>query len=106
MNHRVILTEQGEIEVVIPPEPGERCALCDRRVNKPRTSSSPGTRRVVTVLPSERADNVEEGLENLQAYVGADSTSYPRGSVLELLLLLGGQHREELRSYYAERTEL
>ena len=99
---RVIETEQGEIEVVLPPEPGERCALCDRRVNKPRKTDSPDTRRLVAVLPSERAASAEEGLEHLQAYVGADGSSYPRGTVLELLLVLGGQHREELRRYFEE----
>lgn len=90
--------------IVSKPEPGERCQVCDRRVNKPRQSSSPGTRRVVTVLPSERADNVEQGLENLSAFIGADPSAYPRGTTLELLLLLGGQHREELKTYLSERT--
>jgi hypothetical protein len=32
--------------------------------------------------------------------VGADPYSYPRGSILEALLLLGGQEREELRRYF------
>ena len=90
---------------VIKPEPGERCQVCDRRVNKPRQASSPHARRVAATLPPERAAAVEEGLEHLQAYVGADSTSYPRGTMLELLLLLGGQHREELRRYFSERGD-
>jgi hypothetical protein len=100
-----ILTHDGEIEVAVP-EPGERCMVCDRRVPKPRQEGSPTSRRLVVTLPSERAASVEEGLENLQAYVGADLASYPRGTVLELLLILGGQHREALKAYFDERSEL
>ena len=102
---RVIETDMGEIEVTIAPSPGERCNLCDRRVPRPRKSTSPESRRLVVTLPPERAASVEEGLENLQAFIGADSTAYPRGTMLELLLLLGGQHREELRRYFSERED-
>jgi hypothetical protein len=48
---------------------------------------------------------VEEGLDSLQAFVGADTTSYPRGTLLELLLLLGGQNREDLRTYFEEAQD-
>lgn len=101
MNLATILI-QGE-EIMIPaPEPGERCLACDRRVPKPRTSASPETRRLVAVLPTERATGVDEALDALQAFTGADATSYPRGSVLEALVLLGGQHREELRVWFTK----
>ena len=98
--------DYGMQEVILErPEPGERCQVCDRRVPKPRKSDSPETRRLVAVLPTERATSVEEGLEHLSAYTGADTTSYPRGTLLELLLLLGGQHREELRRYFEEAND-
>ena len=104
MNLSTVFFEDEE-RVIPVPEPGERCITCDRRVPKPRQSSSPEVRRLVTVLPTERAASVEEGLENLTAYVGADTTSYPRGTLIELLLLLGGQHREELRAWFTKEDE-
>jgi acyl-CoA reductase-like NAD-dependent aldehyde dehydrogenase len=93
---------EDEERVIPVPEPGERCVTCDRRVPKPRKSTSPETRRLVAVLPTERATGVDEALDALQAFTGADATSYPRGSVLEALVLLGGQHREELRAWFAK----
>jgi hypothetical protein len=96
----------GGIEEVIdrmltPPEPGERCGLCNRRVNKKRTENEPAaTKRVGGVLPVERAEALDEGLDNLQEYAGVDPHSYPRGSLMEALLGLGARHREELRSYF------
>jgi len=104
MNLATVFLQDGEVIIPIP-EPGERCIACDRRVPKPRKSSSPDTRRLVTMLPVERAASVEEGLENLQAYVGADTSSYPRGALIESLLLLGGQHREELRAWFTKEEE-
>ncbi len=86
--------------------PGTRCPTCDRRVPKPRQSDSPDTKRIVAVLPPDRAEALTEALDALQAYVGADGESYPRGSVLEALVLLGGQSREELREWYAGRRPL
>jgi hypothetical protein len=86
-----------------PPEPGERCALCDRRRNKPRQTSSPDAKKIAAgKLPHERAQAVEDALDALQAFVGADSTSYPRGTLMELLVILGGQQRDELRDYFAQ----
>lgn len=85
------------------PKPGERCPVCDRRVNKPRQPSSPDSRKVKAgELPVERAAAVEEGLDALQAFIGADDTSYPRGSLLEALVVLGGQEREALRDYFTK----
>ena len=83
-------------------EPGTRCPTCDQRIPKPRKSTSPDTKRVVAVLPSERAKALSEALDALQAYVGADASSYPRGTILELLAIVGGQQREELQRYFAE----
>lgn len=104
MNLSTVLTQEGEI-VVETPEPGERCRACNRRVPKPRQSSSPATRRLVIVLPTERADWLEEALEALQDFVGADPESYPRGTLVEALALLGGQQREELVVFF-ERSQL
>ena len=82
------------------PGPGERCPTCNRRVNKPRQPTSPEWKRVSARLPVERAEALEEALEALQAYCEVDAHSYPRGSLLEALVLLGGQEREELRRYF------
>jgi len=86
------------------PEPGERCALCNRRRNKPRQDTSPDTKEIRIKLPNERMEWVEEAFDALQEVVGADPYSYPRGQILEALLLLGGQQREQLKAYF-EGTE-
>jgi hypothetical protein len=83
-----------------PPQPGERCELCNRRRNKKRTEESPSVRRLAISLPADRMEPVEEGFDALQQVVGADPYSYPRGTLLEALLVLGGQHREELARYF------
>ena len=90
------------------PGPGERCTAdrpCGRRIPKPRTSTSPDTRRVVAVLPTERADSVIEALDALQELCAVDPHSYPRGHLLEALTLLGAQHREELKTYFEARFD-
>lgn len=84
-------------------EPGTRCPTCDRRVQKPRTSDSPPTKYVRAVLPNERADALSEAFDALQAFVGADPKSYPRGTLMEALVILGGQRREELRDFFEGR---
>ena len=85
------------------PEPGSRCPTCNRRVNKPRQSESPDTKEIRLRLPAERAEWAEEAFDALQQVVGADPYSYPRGVILEALLVLGGQHREELKAYFEGR---
>jgi hypothetical protein len=90
---------------LLEPQPGERCDKCNRRVPKKRRSTSPETKRLYAVLPPDRAEAVTEALDALQAYIGADGESYPRGVVLELLVILGGQQREELRRYFDERVK-
>ena len=85
---------------MIAPEPGERCALCNRRRNKKRTTEEPTTRKFTAILPADRMAPVEEGFDALQEIAGVDPHSYPRGSLLEALLVLVGQHREELRTYF------
>jgi len=82
-----------------PPAPGERCQVCHRRRNKERTSTSPEVKRVMASLPPDRAEALAEGLDNLQEYVGLDGASYPRGVLLEYLLVLGAQQREQLRTF-------
>ena len=83
-----------------PPEPSERCGLCGRRRNKPRKTDSPTTREMRIRLPVERMESVEEAFDALQQVVGADPYSYPRGRILEALLILGGQEREALAAYF------
>lgn len=82
--------------------PGTRCPTCNRRVNKPRTDDSPPVRQMRISLPTERMEAVEEAFDGLQEVTGIDPYSYPRGVLLEALLLLGGQHREELRAHFQE----
>jgi hypothetical protein len=82
------------------PEPGQRCDKCHRRVPKKRESKSPETKRIIAVLPPDRAEALAEGLDNLQEYAGIDGESYPRGVLLEYLLALGAIHREELKAYF------
>jgi hypothetical protein len=81
---------------VPPPEPGERCPVCNRRRNKPRQDESPETKEMRIKLPTERMEWAEEAFDALQEVVGADPYSYPRGRILEALLVIGGQQREEL----------
>ena len=95
-------TEREAIETLAAalPEPGTRCPTCLRRVNKPRLSDSPTTREMRIRLPIERMESVEEAFDALQEVTGIDPYSYPRGVLLEALLLLGGQERESLRRYF------
>ena len=86
------------------PEPGTRCPTCHRRVNKKRQEDSPAVREVRFRGPTDRVEAVEDGFDSLQEFTGVDPYSYPRIELLEKLLALGAQHREELRSYF-EGTE-
>jgi hypothetical protein len=56
----------------------------------------------VAVLPPARAEALVEGLDNLHEYIGLDGFSYPRGTLLEYLLVLGAQHREALRAHFRD----
>ena len=87
-------------EPIRPPAPGERCELCNRRRNKERQNDSPETREMRIKLPTERMEWAEEAFDGLQQVTGVDPYSYPRGVLLEALLLLGGQHREELKAHF------
>lgn len=87
-------------DLVAGPQPGERCPTCRRRVNKPRKESSPAVRELRVKLPSDRMESVEEAFDALQEITGVDPYSYPKGTLLEVLLLLGGQHREELAAHF------
>lgn len=81
-------------------EPGTRCPCCNRRVNKPRQDSSPPVREIRIRLPEDRIEAVEEAFDALQELTGVDPYSYPKGTLLEALLLLGAQQREELQAYF------
>lgn len=98
-----LVGESGPADAYIiakPPEPGERCKVCNRRRNKPRKDDSPVTREIRIKLPTERMEAVEEAFDALQEVTGIDPYSYPKGVLLEALLLLGGHHREELAEYF------
>lgn len=81
-------------------EPGTRCPVCNRRVNKPRKETSPDAREMRIKLPSDRMEWLEEALDTLQQYVGADPYSYPRGALVEAVVQLGIQQREEVKAYF------
>ena len=105
--HDVVFTE-AELEAIEAlaeyalPE-GTRCPVCHRRRNKERKNSSPTTSEVRIRLPNDRAEYLQDALDALQEYVGADRTSYPRGTLLEALTQLGAQSREELKDYFEGR---
>lgn len=93
--------ENGVLESgLTPPEPGERCLLCNRRRNKPRSDESPTTKEIRVRLPVDRMEPVEEAFDALQELTGVDPYSYPKGTLLEALLVLGSQHREELELFF------
>lgn len=84
-------------------EPGTRCDGCGRRIPKPRRNDSPEVKRIVAVLPPERAEVLSQALDILQEVTGYDSASYPRGTLLEAMLVVAGlHHREELIEYARE----
>jgi hypothetical protein len=91
------------LEQLAAPQPGERCPTCNRRVNKPRQNDSPDTREMRIKLPADRMEAAEFAFDGLQEISGIDPYSYPRGVLLEALLLLGGQHREELKEFFQTR---
>lgn len=87
-------------------EPGTICPTCDRRVPKPRTAATPESTKVVSFrLPTDRADTLREGLKSLAAVTGAVGASYPMGTLIEALLLLGGENRERLGALFADRPD-
>ena len=98
----LVTFSEAELEAIevlaeyVPPA-GTRCPTCHRRVNKPRQDDSPDTKEMRIKLPVERMEWAEEAFDALQEVVGADPYSYPRGRILEALLVIGGQQREELR---------
>jgi hypothetical protein len=94
--------EREPIEVLASylPEPGTRCPTCHRRVNKPRKDDSPVVKELRFRGPSDLIESLEEGLDALQEFSGIDPYSYPRARLLEALLALGAQQREELRSHF------
>ena len=100
MTHFMHSEDGLAFEEFFPPEPGERCLCCNRRLNKPRTDESPATKQIRITLPMDRVEWAEEAFDALQQVVGADPYSYPRGRILEALLVLGGQEREALRAYF------
>jgi hypothetical protein len=83
-----------------PPEPGERCALCHRRRNKPRQDTSPDSKEMRIKLPVDRMEALEHAVDTLQEYVGADPYSYPRGALMEAAVMLAIQQREEVKRYF------
>lgn len=86
-------------------EPGTICPTCDRRVPKPRTAATPESKVISFRLPTERADTLREGLKSLAVVTDAVTASYPMGTLIEALLLLGGENRERLAALFADRPD-
>ena len=84
------------------PEPGSRCPTCNRRVNKPRQDDSPAVREMRFRGPNDLIEPLEEGIDALQEFTRVDPYAYPRARLLEALLVLGAQHREELKLWFEE----
>ena len=96
--------EREAIEVLASyaVEPGERCPVCHRRKNRVRTDDSPVVREVRFRGPTDLIEDLEEHLDVLQEWSGIDPYAYPRARLLEALIALGAQHREEIRAHFAE----
>lgn len=86
-------------------DPGKLCDACGRRVPHPRTDKTPETKVLAFRLPCERKDVLHDGLKSLAAVVGATDGKYPIGTLVEALLLLGGENRERLTALFAGREE-
>ncbi len=103
-----VILSQAELDAIevlanYLPEPGTRCALCHRRVNKPRQDDSPAVREMRFRGPNDLIEPLEEGIDALQEFTRVDPYAYPRARLLEALLVLGAQHREELKAYFEGR---
>jgi hypothetical protein len=60
-----------EVPMVKPPEPGETCQLCERRLPHPKKESSPKTTVVKSWrLPAEEKESREETLEATALHLG------------------------------------
>lgn len=86
------------------PEPGTRCPACHRRINKPRQNDSPEVREVRLRGPADLVESVEDLFDTLQEYTGVDPYTYPRIKLVEALLVLGVQQREQIKAHF-EGTE-
>ncbi len=103
-----VVLSQAEIDAIevladYLPEPGTRCPTCNRRVNKPRQDDSPAVREMRFRGPNDLIEPLEEGIDALQEFTRVDPYAYPRARLLEALLVLGAQHREELKAYFEGR---
>jgi len=100
-----MILSEAELEAIetlaeLAIEPGTRCPTCHRRVNKPRKDDSPPVKEVRFRGPTDLIEALEEGLDALQEFSGIDPYSYPRARLLEALLALGAQQREELKTHF------
>lgn len=94
--------EVDAIEVLADalPQPGTRCPTCHRRVNRKKQIDSPPVKEVRFRGPTDVVEAVEEGFDLLQEFAGIDPYGFPRIRLLEALLQLGAQQREELRRHF------
>jgi hypothetical protein len=100
MTHFMISEDGLSFEEVFPPEPGERCVMCHRRLNRKKTDESPAVKEVRFRAPPDVIEAIEEQFDTLQEYTGVDPYGFPRARLLEALLLLGIQEREDLKAHF------
>jgi hypothetical protein len=74
--------------------------MCERRVNHPRQGKTPESSTLAFRLPAERKETLHEGLKALADVTGATKAKYPLGTLVEALLLLGGENRERLTALF------
>ena len=74
-------------------------------MNRTKTKEAPESKEMRLRGPVDVVEAVDEGYDNLQEYVGLDAKGYPRIRLMEYLLVLGAQHREELRKFVSEKEE-
>ena len=85
--------------------PGDVCPSCERRIPHPRQGSTPDTAVLGVRGPKDRKEALHEGLKALSEFTGATKAKYPLCSLLEMLLVLGSQNREELKDWFEERGD-
>jgi hypothetical protein len=80
----------------------ETCPTCQRRLPKPKTETSPTSKAIQARLPYEEAGDVDAALDALIEYCEVKD-KYPKGRMIQALVILGGSQREELRRWFTRR---
>lgn len=80
-----------------PPQPGETCDRCKRKVPHPRTSTSPKSKVSAFRAPAEIVDELKDRLGRLAGDCGFDRLPYSEArTILLLLTIVEAVNRETL----------